>query len=234
MNHYINMLDPAECVIVGGAEASPLIKVGAIGLITLILGYGILTFQTAQSVISEGEDLEKWLKNNAEKVEEAGARFATHQRVERAGQTLSTWKKTRHDYAALLQYIGSRVPDPIDQTQFTNMSFNENIVGLRTRREEPASGQTEHYPLERTVTVRLNGLIQNDRPSLVLDQYKLILQSGDSRPPIDNITLRLQSLRGSKFRNQDGSFPKGITPFEAEFILEDRELKPEKKEASAS
>jgi len=226
MNHYINMLDPSECVFISSAEANPIFKLGAMMLAFLLVGYGILTFQGYQGVISDGEKLDKWLKSNEESVTEAGDRFATHQRIERAGQTLKAWQETRHDYATLLDFIGRRIPDPIDQTQFVSMSFNEDMVGMRTRREDPASGQTEFYPLERTVSLRLNGLIKNDRPDLMLDQYKALLQMGEDGPPIANTIMSLQRLRRGAFRGRPEGMPEGITPFSAEFILEPRELKP--------
>lgn len=220
------MLDASECTFVSGAEANPLYKVAAMGVFTVIMGLGILNFQGYQAAISDGEKLEKWLKKNEAKVEEAGQRFASHQRIERAEKTLETWKETRHDYGSLLRFVGGRVPDPIDQTQFLALSFNEEMVGMRTKRKEPASGQTEFYPLERQITMNVTGLIKNDRPDLMLEQFKALLQLGEDGPPIENITMRLQSNRNRQFRDRNGEVQEGVTPFSAEFVLENRELKP--------
>jgi hypothetical protein len=222
MNHYINMLEPSECVYISSAEANPVYKLAAVAVAVALIGFGVLNYQGLQSTIEEGASLESWLKTNSEQVEEAAERFADHQRLKRAQTTLTGWRDTRYAYSPLLAHIGSRVPDPVDQTQFTSLSFNEEIIGLRILREQPASGQTRTYPLERQVRLRLTGLVRDTRPSLKLDQYKALLELGEDRPPIEDITMRLQPVRVRP--GEDSGIPEGATPFSAQFSLENRTM----------
>lgn len=223
MNHYINLLEPAERQYVRSAEINPLWKLGGAALLVALLGWGYLNYQGLRSTVQEGGEVREWLAANSEAVEAATARIAASARVEKARTTLAGWKASRYDFPSIFTVMAREIPDPADRTQFTSLSFDEEIIGLTQSRSNPGPGETKYYPLVRKTVIQLEGRIQSDQPEQVLERYRSNLATLGEDLPVRNIFLRLEE-EIAPMEEANVEQRKKITSFSAEFELTPLEM----------
>jgi len=224
MNHYINLLEPSECHYLNSAESNPLYKIGGVALVAGFLAFNLFNYQKLKATVREGQEIEQWLEENEEAVEEARERIALQLRIEQANKTLSGWETSRFNYPDIFTAMALSIPPPADQMEFTLLYFNENLIGMSSPRENPEGNQTEFYPLERQINVELRGRVAGGRPDLKLDAYRnRVNQLSEDQMPLQNLTMRL----GNSMEIQgDEEKTLTVTPFSAEITLIPNEVLP--------
>lgn len=224
MNHYINLLEPGECHYLPATESNPLYKLGAMALVAVLVGWAYFSYQGLTSTIREGEKVEAWLQKNAEDVEEAKERSDLARRIGNARETLEGWSASRYDYPVLFDALVRAIPPPAERMQFTQLFFNETLVGLSEPRENPEGNDTAFHPVERVVRIELQGLLGGGRPDLMLDDYRSNLVGERDGLPLEGVSMRLEQ-RGGR-RSPEGEEVEEVTPFSAEVDLTPREMRP--------
>jgi hypothetical protein len=87
-----------------------------------------------------------------------------------------------------MDYIITQAPGSLEDIQFTQFSFDEQMAGLRQQR--PGENASNFHPLSRKIVISLRGIIQASRPERMLTQYQRNLLTGESQPsPVDSVIL---------------------------------------------
>lgn len=221
MNHYINLLEPSECVYPGSAaQAAPALKLGGALAAAALLGGLVLYWQSLQSTIGEGERLQATWTRIEEDVKLATARAEKLKRLEQGVQTLEGWSASRYDWPAFLTYVARRTPPPGENIQFTRLAFDEIMVGLR--RQKPAKTAASFHPVRRSVDVVLRGLVASDQPEVFLARFQERLLNGPDQP-VGVLAVNLDDY--FQLRDPEGTLS-NRTRFTFTVRLEERELKP--------
>jgi len=180
MNHYINLLEDSERRYFSAAESSPLLKVGAVSAVVLILAALGLWMAQSGKTIQQGRQLSQRWREIEKPVAEAQSRADLLRRLDREHATLRGWDSSRFEWFTILEFIQDRLPAPESQFSFRNLSFDEEIAGLKRHRPD---NETLVDPLVRQIRIDLRGYIAGTRPELALAEFERQLL--DSTSPFD-------------------------------------------------
>ncbi len=220
MNHYINLLDRSEIEFQATSNLSPRLKYAGIGGFVLLIAFFIMQYQGFSRTANKGEELESTWERIEEDVESAKALNVKKLRLVKAQQTLEGWAVSQHDWPELIEYFADVSPVPVEDIQFTEFSFDEQMRGMRA--QVPSASASKFHPLKRQVTITLKGVIQTDRPQRRLPEYRRNLVEGEMQPsPVKDVVLSNPVI----LEDANG-IPTGLSEFSLRVTLEDKELMP--------
>lgn len=220
MNHYINLLEASEIRYVHKVEAKPVYKLAAGALVLVLVAWFVFSYLKLKATAAEGARIESTWKRIEKDVEAATQLNEKKGRLDKALVTLEGWSASQHDWPAVMDYIFNQTPGLLSDVQFTRFSFDENMLGLRE--QNPGAKPANFHPLKRQVSIRLNGMIQADRPERMLTQFQRNIQSGEA-PPAEVEEVSLDNYL--PLRDENGN-PINRTQFTFTIYLKDKEVKP--------
>lgn len=220
MNHYINLLEPSEIHYLSSASTNPLYKIGpAVAAVLLLLFFGN-NYLNLKKTIQEGQEIEATWNNIKEDVNKATQLNDKKDRFEEGLKTLKGWSSSRHQWPEVMDYIVEQSPVPPEDLQLTRLSFDEKMIGLRDQR--PGPKKTKTFPLKRSVTITMRGILRSPAAGRVLPQYINKIQSGEDQPS----KIAVANLGAySTIRNEEEEGLE-VAEFTFSIKLEDRELIP--------
>ncbi|MDF3130425.1 hypothetical protein P0Y35_14555 [Kiritimatiellaeota bacterium B1221] len=220
MNHYINLLDKSEVEFHSTSSVSPRLKYVGIAGFVLLVGFFISQYQGYSRTAKKGEELEETWERIEEDVETAKALNNKKLRLIKAQKTLAGWAASQHDWPNVIEYFADASPVPAEDIQFTELSFDEQMRGMRA--QVPSASASSFHPLKRQITITLKGVIQTDRPQRQLPNYRRNIVEGEMQPsPVKDVVLSNPVI----LEDADGR-PTGLSEFSLRVILEDKELTP--------
>lgn len=219
MNHPINLLEPREIRYLSAAESNPLYKIGAVGVVVIIIALVALHYFSLQNTIKKGEQLTARWGEIETKVEDAKRLIEKKQRLEQALQTLKGWRESRINLEILMSYLVEQMPDNFENTQFTLLDINEVMRGLRN--QQPGEEAKDFHPLKREIRINLKGVVRSEGPARMLSRFQRNLLNGDA--PVDFAEIALD--RYTQLRDENGNIT-DLTTFSFTIALSPLEVMP--------